>query len=444
MTKTFFQRALIILFSGTLLLIAGYCGFQVSSLSNERAQIKKDYGLLNNINFGLLSVNAWRDHLVRVVSNRIDDFEFSQEQEKALNYEVSQVLHAVINKADSMLDKKQKTIGGKLKKIAIKTFVKEDKLHAQVPVFAKTIVDELKKPKNKKKLKFLAESKLKDFSAITYDSANDIRRNEAILKKYEVADLPAFNIHSELLLSGLQKQTYFFTYVILSIMLLFLVIWWAVRNHKMAHKPLYVVSVLVALVVLVIGLTSPMIEIDARIKEMTFLLMGEDISFHDQVIFFQSKSIVDVVRILIQTGKYDSAFVGILIVMFSIIFPIGKLLSTGLYLLGNVKLRDSRLIKFFAFKSGKWSMADVMVIAIFMAYIGFKGILDSQMESLNMKTDSLASISTNETSLQPGFILFTSFVLFGLILASILERITSQELLRPKGKSIVNGVIIPA
>ena len=397
MNRTFFQRALIILFSGTLLLIAGYCGLQVSTLSNERAEIKKNYGLLNNINFGLLSVNAWRDHLVRVVTNRIDDFEFSKEQEKALNYEVSQVLHAVIDKADSMLDKKQKTIGGKLKKFAIRTFVKEDKLHAQVPVFAKTIVDELKKPKNKRKLKSLAESKLKDFSAITYDSANDIRRNEAILEKYEVEDLPAFNLHSELLLSGLQQRTYFFTYVILSIMMLFVVMWWTVRNFKVAHKPLYVVSVFLALVVLIIGLTSPMIEIDARIKEMTFLLMGEDISFHDQVIFFQSKSIVDVVRILIQTGKYDSAFVGILILLFSIIFPIGKLLSTGLYLLGNLKLRHYRLIKFFAFKSGKWSMADVMVIAIFMAYIGFRGILDSQMESLNMKTDSLASISTNET-----------------------------------------------
>ena len=444
MNKTFFQRALIILFSGGLLLIAAYCGFQVSTLSNKRAEIKKDYGLLNNINFGLLSVNAWRDHLVRVVTNRIDDFEFSKEQDAALNYEVSQVLHAVIDKADSMLDKKQKTIGSKLKKFAIRTFVKEDKLHAQVPVFAKTIVNELKKPKNKQKLKFLAQSKLKDFSAITYDSANDITRNNAILKKYEAEDLPAFNLQSEILLSGLQKRTYFFTYVILSIMLLFLVMWWVVRNYKVTHKPLYVVSVLIALVVLIIGLTSPMIEIDARIKEMTFLLMGEDISFHDQVIFFQSKSIVDVVRILIQTGKYDSAFVGILILMFSIIFPIGKLLSTGLYLLGNIKLRQSRLIKFFAFKSGKWSMADVMVIAIFMAYIGFRGILDSQMESLNMKTDSLASISTNETSLQPGFILFTSFVLFGLVLASILERITTPVQLKPKGKSIVNGVVTPA
>ena len=170
-----------------------------------------------------------------------------------------------------------------------------------------------------------------------------------------------------------------------------------------------------------------MIEIDARIKEMTFLLMGENISFHDQVIFFQSKSIVDVVRILIETGKFDSALVGVLILLFSIIFPIGKLLSTKLYLLGNEHWRNNRVIRFFAFKSGKWSMADVNVIAIFMAYIGFKGILDSQLESLNMKTESMASISTNQTSLQPGFMLFTAFVLFGLILSGILQRITTEE-----------------
>jgi hypothetical protein len=204
--------------------------------------------------------------------------------------------------------------------------------------------------------------------------------------------------------------------------------WWVLRNQKQLHTLLFVLSVLLTFVVLFVGLTSPMIEIDARIKEMSFLLIGEKISFHDQVIFFQSKSIVDVVRILMETGKYDSVIVGALILIFSIVFPIGKLLATKLYLLGNEKWRNNKLIRFFAFKSGKWSMADVNVVAIFMAYIGFKGILDSQLSTLNMKTESLASISTNETSLQPGFILFLAFVLFSLILSVILKRITAKEL----------------
>jgi hypothetical protein len=97
-------------------------------------------------------------------------------------------------------------------------------------------------------------------------------------------------------------------------------------------------------------------------------------------------------------------------------------------LLGSEKRRQNKLIQFLAFKSGKWSMADVNVVAIFMAYIGFKGIIDNQLTGLNMKTESLASISTNETSLQPGFMLFVAFVLFGLVLSAILQRITNAEL----------------
>ena len=426
-SMTILYRALLILIGGILLTIAIWSGLQVHKLSDERAEIKKDYSILNNITFGLLSVNAWRDHIVKVVTNRIDDFEFTAEQDKALKYEVSQILHAVINKADSLVDRKQKSLGGKLKKFAIKTLVNEDKIHARVPEFAETIVNELKKPKNKEKVKFIARSKLEEFGTITYDSTNDISRSETILAKYDVPDVPTFNNNSAILLEGLQRRAYFFTYVILGIMILFLIMWWVLRNQRPLHSIFFVISVLLTLVVLFVGLTSPMIEIDARIKEMSFLLIGERISFHDQVIFFQSKSIVDVVRILLETGKYDSAIVGMLILIFSIVFPIGKLLATKCYLLGNEKWRNNKVIQFFAFKSGKWSMADVKVVAIFMAYIGFKGILDTQLASLNLKTDSLASISTNETTLQPGFILFVAFVLFGLILSVILQKITAAE-----------------
>lgn len=434
------KRTLLIVFGGILLAIGIWSAIQVYTLSGERAEIKNDYAVLNNITYGLLSVNAWRDHIVKVVTNRIDDFEFTPEQDKALKYEVAQILHAVINKADSLIGERQKTIGGKLKKFAVKTLVNEDKVRAKVPEFAETIVNEFKKPKNKEKIKFIARSKLEEFGSITYDSANDISRSESIMAQYGTKDVPTFNSNVTILLDSLQQRIYSFTYILLGIMVLFLVMWGILRNQKVLYTPLFVLSVLLTFVVLFAGLTSPMIEIDARIKEMSFLLIGEKISFHDQVIFFQSKSIVDVVRILIDTGKFDSAFVGILILIFSIVFPIGKLLATKLYLLGNEKWRTNKVIQFFAFRSGKWSMADVNVVAIFMAYIGFKGILDSQLSNLNLQTDSLASISTNETTLQPGFILFVAFVLFGLILSVILQKITGLE---PSVKTNT-GKVIPA
>lgn len=429
------QRLFLLIFLITLVAITAWAGWRVYDISQRRAEIKKDYAVLNNITYGLLSVNAWRDHLVRVVTRRIDDFEFSKGEEDTLKYEIEQVLHAVVNKADNLMEKKQKSVKGKIVKFAVKAFVDEDKIHKQVPVFAQTIVNELKKPANKERLKGLAREKLSDFGAVTYDSANDVQRVRNILGKFNIDDPASYNAFATSQLERLQRQTYNFTYMILGMLVTFLVLWWLCRRQEALHTPLFVMSVLLALVVLFTGLASPMIEIDARIKHMSFLLIGERITFDDQVIFFQSKSIMEVVTILLETGKFDSMVVGILILVFSVLFPIAKLLATKVYLLGRERWRNNKVIAFFAFKSGKWSMADVNVVAIFMAYIGFKGILDSQLEHLNRKTDSLASISTNYTSLQPGFIVFVGFVLFGLVLSVILKKITAlqdRELEGPK------------
>ena len=72
-------------------------------------------------------------------------------------------------------------------------------------------------------------------------------------------------------------------------------------------------------------------------------------------------------------------------------------------------------------------MADVMVVGIMMTYIGFNGILESQLAALNIHNESLVSITTNNTSLQPGYIVFVGFVLFGLILSQILKNITGLK-----------------
>ncbi len=440
--KTLLQRSVIVLFTALLLIVAAFSAYRVYHLSNERAEIKHDYSLINNISYGLLSVNAWRDHMVRVVTHRIDDFEFTPEQEVVLKAEISEILHAVINKADSMLNAKQKTFKGKVRKVAVKALYNEDKLHKKVPEFAETILKEVTNKKNKERLKFLVQSKLEQFGSITYDSVNDVNRLQAILTKYNASSLEEFNQRSDHFLSGLQDSAHFFMFVILGVMISFLLLWWIFRNANVYHTPLFTMSVILALIVLFAGLTSPMIEIDARIKELTFHLIGEPIKFKDQVIFFQSKSIVDVVHILLETGKYDSILVGILILVFSILFPIAKVLSTKLHLLGNPKWRTNKLIRYFAFKSGKWSMADVYVIAIFMAYIGFRGILDNQVKGLTMQTDSLVSLSTSETSLQPGFVLFVGFVLFGLILSEVLTRITAHETKKKhKPEAVANPVL---
>lgn len=425
MTKTS-KRGLLLVLTIPCLLMAMYFSFRIQQLSNQRATIKTDYSVINNITRGLLSVNAWKDHIVLIVTHQINNFEFTPNQEKKLKAQIDHVLHAMISKADNLVHQKQKTLKGKLKKLVINVLVDERKIHAQVPLFSQTIIDEIKKPENKENLKRLVLSKIEQYGSITYDSVNDVARIKNMLTAYSSPDVDSFNKKCAAELLAVDEQMYLFTFSLIGIIFIFLLLWFICRKQPEIYIALYTCSVVLALIVLVAGLTSPMIEIDARIKEMSFLLMGEKIAFHDQVIFFQSKSIVDVVQVLIRTGKWDSIIVGVLILVFSILFPLAKLISGKFYLLGNSSWRGNKIIMFFTFKSGKWSMADVYVVAIFMAYIGFKGILNSQLSQLNMKTESLASVSTNETTLQPGFLLFVCFVLFGLLLSMILEKITAD------------------
>lgn len=407
--------------------LAVYFSIKIYMSAHERAVMKADYSAVNNITYGLLSVDAWKEHLVKIISRRIDDFELTPEQEKLVTQQIEAVLHAVVNKADTIMHQKRRSLKAKIRKAVINAVVNEQKIHEKVPEFAQTIVNEIKKTENKTKLKELVLSKIEEYGAVTYDSANDVRRLEMLLDKYHARDLVTFNSDIEMKTDQLRHDLYVFALLEMSLVAIFLLLWALLFKYRHLHNLLFTCSLIMALIVLSAGLTAPMIEIDARIKEMSFLLLGEKLIFNDQIIFFQSKSIVDVVHILLVAGKWDSMIVGLLILIFSIVFPTAKLIASKVYLQQSSGWRSSPMMRFFALKSGKWSMADVYVVAIFMAYIGFKSILDNQLGQLNFKTRSLASVSTNETTLQPGFLLFICFVLFGLVLSTILEKIKEKE-----------------
>ena len=69
-------------------------------------------------------------------------------------------------------------------------------------------------------------------------------------------------------------------------------------------------------------------------------------------------------------------------------------------------------------------MADVMVVAIFMAYIGFDGIIGSQLDTLTESAKPVDIFTTNGTQLLGGFYLFLMFCISSLALSEILIRKT--------------------
>ncbi|TKC10161.1 paraquat-inducible protein A [Pedobacter polaris] len=416
----------------SLLLIGeGYFGYQLHNLSERQEHLKKDYADMNNINLGLFSIDQWHDKVQHIINHQAKTLNISAKEKKELQKEIEGVIIALINKAEALVTKpEKKSIRGKLVKFAVKNFVNTDTIKKQVPGIAKGIIKKIDNPNNKKQLSKMALKELDKFEQTeVIDSiltANAIAIGK-VYKKYNVTSTEQLNQKIKAELKHIETATYTYCTAMLICIVVVLALWWIFRKRKALHAILFIMSLLFAFILLGVGLTASMIEVDARINALDFVLLGQHITFQDQVLFFQSKSILDVVIILVNGTAIDSILVGVLILVFSILFPIMKLSSTGIHLLGKKSLAENKIIKYFAFQSGKWSMADVIVIAILMAYIGLNGLLENQLHQLNVPATSLTLLSTHNTALQPGYIIFIAFVLFGLILSTILKFITPND-----------------
>ena len=425
----------IILILGLSALLCGeaYFGYRLQALSSKQAQIKEDYSTLNNITFGLFSVDQWRDKIVTIINSQVHDFSMTREQKKALQAEVEQQLHALVNKAVAEINKPQKSLGGKLKKLAFNSFVNADQIQAQVPSFAKTIINKVNSPASTNRLKDIATSKINQLKKQTFDSTATASTavDTLMFHKYHVANMTEFNSRINAQLISIRAVTYNYAYAMLGCVVLALGLWWLMRKKVHLQSTLFIMSLLFALILLMVGITSSIIEVDARVKTLNFMLMGQKVAFENQVLFFQRKSIMGIVEVLINQTKPDAIVVGALILLFVVVLPVLRMVAKSIHILAPKKLSENRVVTYLAFESAKWDMADVMIVGILMTYIGLNGILKSQLSNLNIHNSFLTTITENNTSLQPGYFIFAGYVVFALILSYILKRITPYKVTRP-------------
>lgn len=422
-------RILLILGLSVLLCGEAYFGYRLDILSNEQIQIKEDYSMFNNITFGLFSLDQWRERVSAVVDRQVTDYKVTPAQRKALQAKVEQQLSGLINGVVKEINKPQKSVGGKLKKFAFNQFVDPGELQAQVPSFSKTIVDKVNSPASVKRLKNIASSKIDQLEKATYDSTNVAYHQvtKSLYRKYQVSSPADFNKEVTSHLAAIRKVTYNYAYAMLGCVVLVGILWWCLRNRRELQNTLFIMSLFFAFILLAVGMTASIIEVDARIQTLNFMLMGEKVSFENQVLFFQSKSIMGVVRTLIEQPKPDAILVGVLIMLFVIILPLLRMIAKGIVILGSEKLAQNKVVKYLTFELGKWDMADVMVVGIAMTYIGLNGILKSQLSNLNISNEFLNTTTVNFTSLQPGYIIFVGYVAFEMVLTYRLNRVKAND-----------------
>ena len=390
----------------------------------QRTQI--DLAELQDVRYGLLNAERWVEEIATVIAHRIDTFEITDANRPLVKRNIELVLDRLLveierytrrrNAAgDNWLERAQ----GALRQGVQDYLLDFTELRARVPVYADAVIDELNEPVTRDELKRQLLGALERAAEATF-SSTDTSAFEAVLARHAcgAAAVCVERLRGER--DALTKQTLGSgLWVLLLVTALF-----GVSMLRRDTLPPEIMAMLTAgtLVLLAAGVWTPMIEVEARIAELRFELLGEPISFSDQVLYFQSKSILDVVAILLDTREADMILVAVLITLFSLVFPTAKVLAGFLYYFDLRGLRENPLVYFFALRSGKWSMADVLVVAMLMAYLGFSGLVANQLSTIARAGRGVDVITTNGTSLQLGFYMFLAFVLASLVLSSMLER----------------------
>ena len=165
-----------------------------------------------------------------------------------------------------------------------------------------------------------------------------------------------------------------------------------------------------------------MIDMVAKIANFNFMLFGHKVEFTNQIVYFQSKSILDVFWVLMDDPAVPMKLVGVLMILFSVVFPVIKIITSFLYYFNVARSQERSIVRFFVLKSGKWSMIDVQVVAILMAYIGFNGMVSTQFDIIRATIPQFELISNNDTTLQIGFYIFLAYVLLAMLLSMVIER----------------------
>lgn len=390
----------------------------VHSLANQQNKI--DYRELSHIKYGLLSIDTWKGHITGILAGEIDKLYLSRTNERLLRQHIEVLLNRLIDQVHEKLKEEHSdTLGGQIAQSLLHVFVDLDDIKKGIPEYTNTVIREIKKAETREQIKATLNKHLEQYSKQTFDlrDTSEINRILVRTRTQQIESAKTMLIADIAITDDL-----IVTEVIALIMLS--VIPFVVCG--MSQRPLapaqFILLILPLLILLLAGVTTPMIDLEAKIAEMSFLLAGHPVRFEDQVLYFQSKSILDVFRILIVHQDIQMKFVGVLLVTFSIVFPLLKTVSSVVHHCNDRRARGNPIVEFFVLKSGKWSMADVMVIAIFMAYIGFNGIIANQLGQLNSTGQDVTILTTNGTTLQPGFYLFLTYTLLAMFFSGLLTR----------------------
>ena len=404
----------------------------------QRRLIRADLAEITHARYGILSADQWRGIIGPILNAQVDNLDLKG-QTRSLSPMVERSLNDLLDhiktqmtapaakgssppaaKGSSPPAAKGSGLPGAGNPIFINMII--NSLRPHVPEYTDVVMAQLSKQQTQKNFKDSVRVVLANAVNNTF-GATDMTTYNTILNRYgcpqtSTSPAPCEQILGKQIAEQDTKANRDYLTVLASAALGFILL----IPGKLTRSAVAVL-ILFCLAMLAGGVLSPMLEVEVRITKLDATLLGTPIEFRDQSLYYRSKTVLEVCQTLIEMGQPEMTVVGVLVILFSVVFPVLKMLTLAACLIRPELLRTNRLVRLLAFDLSKWSMADVMVLAIFMSFVAFNGVVAGALDGLHaMPNIQQVSFPTNASRILPGYYLFIGFCLSSIILSKKLEH----------------------
>ena len=388
----------------------------VDGLARRRI-LRTDLAEIEHARYGILSADQWRGIMGPILDAQVDKLDLNG-QSKSLRPMVERSLYALLDTIKTQMTSGKKPANAMLVNMVVAS------LRPHVPEYTSVVMAQLTQPQTQKAFKDSIRAVLDDAVKNTFGST-DMTTYNAILRRYGCSTGTACEETLDKQIAAADhKLTRYYLTVLASAALGFLLL---ALGKRTLTRGSVLVLMLFSITMLVGGVLSPMLEVEVRMTKLDVTLLGAPIEFQNQSLYYRSKTVLEVFQTLIQMGRPEMTLVGVLVILFSVVFPACKMLALGASLLHPSLLRTNRLVRLLAFELSKWSMADVMVLAIFMSFVAFNGVIGSALEGLlGMPNVQQVVIPTDASKILPGYYLFIGFCISSIFLSKKLEHGIAQ------------------
>ena len=262
----------------------------VNSISNQKN--KNDYAELNHVKHGLFSVDEWKRQITVILAGEINKLYLSKANERELRKHVEDLLNTLIDEVDKKIrEENAGSAEGWITQSFINIFINLETIKKGIPEYADAVIQELTKSTTKRQIKAVLNKQLKQYLNQTFDNQDTSQLNRILLRA-DSRDIESARIKINDAITV--KEALIVKEVILLIVLSILLFVMTGINKQPMAPSRYIFLVLSLVILLIAGITTPIIDMEATISQMNFELMGRAIHFENQVLYFQSKSILDV------------------------------------------------------------------------------------------------------------------------------------------------------